>query len=282
MKFLHLLRVKQWSKNLLVVAAPFAAGHFLAHGKLAKTALAFAAFCAIASAGYIINDICDVEQDRKNPKKSQRPIAAGRVSIPVAWTICVFLALIGFGISAYLSTAFLVTITTYFFLTLAYSLYLKHEPVVELMIVSLGFALRAIGGATATNTPTSKWFLMVATFGPLVIVTNKRISEAVNIPFEDLRPVMKQYTPAFLRFVLTVAAAITMTSYGLWAFSLNEVHPYAEISLIPIAIQLFRYVWLAEQGLGEVPEDLIFKDAISIFCMLSTVVLLTLSVYAKG
>ena len=279
MKYLQLLRVKQWSKNLLVACAPFAAGDFFQLNDFRKTILAFFAFSFISSAGYILNDLRDAEQDRKNPIKRSRPIASGLVAPILASVIGVIAALVGFIISIFISTPFLITISAYFLNTVLYSFFLKHEPVVELLIVSLGFALRAIGGATATNTPTSNWFLMVVTFGPLVIVASKRISEAINVPYDDLRPVMKQYTSAYLHFVLTVAAAITMTSYGLWAFSLSESYPFAEISLIPVAIQLFRYVWLSESGMGEVPEDLIFKDPISKISMFTTACLLALSVY---
>jgi decaprenyl-phosphate phosphoribosyltransferase len=281
MTYFRLLRGKQWSKNALVFVAPFAAGNFYHWHILTKSILAFIAFCCIASVGYIVNDLIDIEQDRKNPKKAKRPLASGQIGAPRALIIAVVVAIAGLVISLYLPRSFQFTILAYFSLTLTYSLLLKHEPVVELMLVSSGFALRAIGGATATNTPTSKWFLMVATFGPLVIVTCKRISEAVNVPFENLRPTMKRYSPAFLRFVLTVAAGVTMTSYGLWAFSISTLHPYAAISIIPISIQLFRYVWLAESGLGEVPEDVIFKDRVIVISMTLTTVLVGLSIYVK-
>jgi decaprenyl-phosphate phosphoribosyltransferase len=92
---------------------------------------------------------------------------------------------------------------------------------------------------------------------------------------------MRLYSPEFLQFVLTLAAAVTISSYGLWAFSIIEVHPYAQLSLVPVTLALFRYVWLSESGKGEVPEDLIFKDWIIVSSMLITGVLLTLSVYAK-
>jgi len=274
--------VKQWSKNSLVAAAPLAAGHIFASQTIFKTLAAFFAFCAIASASYIINDLRDIEIDRKNPAKSTRPIASGAVTQSAAMVL-LFLSLVaGIVISLFLPIAFQIAIAAYFFMTLAYSLGLKHQPVLELIIVSSGFALRAIGGATATHTPSSKWFLMVSVFAPLVIVTTKRISEKNNVDHQDLRPVLQQYSNSFLTFVLTVAAGVSLTSYSLWAFSLVEVHPYAQLSLIFICIQLFRYVWLSESGKGEVPEDLLFKDPVSVISMLITATLLILSVYAKG
>ena len=282
MKYLRALRVKQWSKNALVLVAPVAAGHVFVAITLEKITLAFLAFCAISSASYLINDLRDVEIDRKNPAKSNRPIASGALSLSSAYLLIGVMLAICIAASLFLPIAFGLTIATYFVITLAYSLGLKREPVLELIIVSSGFALRAIAGATATHTPSSKWFLMVSVFAPLVVVTSKRISELKNVASENQRPVLHQYTPQFLNFLLSVAAAVTLTSYSLWAFSLVEAHPYAQISLIFICIQLFRYVWLAESGRGEVPEDLIFKDPISVASMLTTAALLLLSVYAKG
>ncbi len=282
MKYLRALRVKQWSKNALVLVAPVAAGHVFVAATLAKIAIAFIAFCAISSASYLINDLRDVEIDRKNPAKSNRPIASGELSFSSAYLLIGVMLAGCVAASLFLPIAFGLTIATYFVITLAYSLGLKREPVLELIIVSCGFALRAIAGATATHTPSSKWFLMVSVFAPLVIVTSKRISELKNVSSENQRPVLRHYTPQFLNFLLSVAAAVTLTSYSLWAFSLVEAHPYAQISLIFICIQLFRYVWLAESGRGEVPEDLIFKDPISVACMFTTATLLILSVYAKA
>ena len=282
MKFLKALRVKQWSKNSLVAIAPLAAGHIFSSNTFPKTLAAFFAFSAIASASYIINDLRDVEIDGKNPAKAQRPIASGAVTQRAALVLLFLSLVVGFVISLFLPAAFQVTIAAYFLMTLAYSMGLKHQPVLELIIVSSGFALRAIAGATATDTPSSKWFLMVSVFAPLVIVTTKRISEKKNLADQDVRPVLQQYSNTFLTFVLTVAAGVSLTSYSLWAFSLVEAHPYAQLSLIFICIQLFRYVWLSESGKGEVPEDLIFKDPVSVISMLITATLLILSVYAKG
>jgi decaprenyl-phosphate phosphoribosyltransferase len=280
MKFIRLIRIKQWSKNLLVVAAPAAAGNVLREGEALKTAAAFFCFCLISAAGYAINDLRDIEQDRRNPKKATRPIVTGEISKTSAWITAGILVISGFSLATFLPQAFVLSLTAYFFFTLSYSLYFKHEPVIELLIVSFGFTLRAIAGAAATQTPTSIWFLMVSTFAPLVILTSKRISEAMNVPFENLRPVMKKYSPEFLQFVLTLAAGVTITSYGLWAFSLTESHPYAQFSVVTVTLQLFRYVWIAESGRGEVPEELFFKDYISLISMVITGILLTLSIYA--
>jgi len=165
-------------------------------------------------------------------------------------------------------------------LTLLYSFGLKHEPIVELLIVSIGFALRAIGGATATHTPSSRWFLVVATFGPLVIVTAKRIAERKNQSAITVRPVIQQYTAEFLQLVLTVAIGITLTAYSLWAFSLSSSRPYAEISVITVTFGLLRYILAIEKNSAESPEEVMYGDWYFLGAVAATAILLVLSVYA--
>lgn len=282
MKYLQAMRIAQWSKNLLVLVAPFAAGHVFHYTILSKTFYAFMAFSFAASFNYIINDLRDIERDRTNPKKSNRPIASGRLSRSGALTLAAANALVAFAISFALPGAFKITLGIYVLLTLMYSFGLKHEPIVELLIVSFGFALRAIGGAVATNTPSSRWFLVVATFGPLVIVTAKRIAEMKNNSEITVRPVVAQYTREFLQLVLTVAIGITLTAYSLWAFSITGGHPYAEISVITLTFGLLRYILAVEKSSGEAPEEVMYRDFYFLGSVAVTALLLALSVYANN
>ena len=282
MKYLQAMRIAQWSKNLLVLVAPFAAGHVFHYTILSKTFYAFMAFSFAASFNYIINDLRDIERDRTNPKKSNRPIASGRLSRSGALTLAGANGLAALAISFALPGAFKITLGIYVLLTLMYSFGLKHEPIVELLIVSFGFALRAIGGATATNTPSSRWFLVVATFGPLVIVTAKRIAEMKNNSEITVRPVVTQYTREFLQLVLTVAIGITLTAYSLWAFSITGGHPYAEISVITLTFGLLRYILAVEKSSGEAPEEVMYRDFYFLGSVAVTALLLALSVYANN
>lgn len=282
MKYLQALRLKQWSKNLLIAVAPFAAGDAFHWAILSKILLAFGAFSFAASSNYIINDLRDVERDRTNPQKSKRPIASGRLSVQSAWILALICALASVLFTLTLPRAFAITLAIYFVLTLLYSFGLKHEPIVELLIVSFGFALRAIGGATATHTPSSQWFLVVATFGPLVIVTAKRIAEQQNQFAITVRPVVEQYTKEFLQLVLTVGTGITLTAYSLWAFSLTGNHPFAEISVITVTFALFRYILAVEKNSGESPEEVMYGDWYFLGAGLATALLLILSVYANN
>ena len=274
------MRVQQWSKNLLVLVAPFAAGDVFHSRILSKILFAFLAFSFAASFNYIINDLKDVERDRTNPKKLNRPIASGRLALKAAQILAGLNLIAAVGFTLLLPWAFALTLGIYILLTLAYSYGLKHEPIVELLIVAFGFALRAIGGATATHTPSSSWFLVVATFGPLVIVTAKRIAEKQSQSAISVRPVIAQYTTEFLRLVLTVASGITLTAYSLWAFSLNSTHPFAEFSVITVTFALFRYIWAVEKSSGEAPEEVMYGDWYFLGAGVATALLLVLSVYA--
>jgi len=273
------LRPKQWVKNLLVFAAPLAAGGIFHGNTLSRAFIALLAFSFASSVGYIVNDLKDIERDKRNPKKSQRPLASGSISTAQAMGALVLCVVLGVLAASALPLSFQITLLCYMALTMSYSFGLKHQPVVELLIVALGFVMRAIGGAAATKTPISTWFLVVTTFGSLVIVTAKRLAEAESLADADVRPVIREYPLPFLRFVLAVSASVTLTGYSLWAFSLPESKPYAQISLLPVCLGLFRYVWLVEKGEGEIPEDLLLHDVTLVASGIVAGLLLFFSVY---
>lgn len=273
------MRPKQWAKNVLVFAAPVAAGKIFDGNTPLKTALAFLAFCFISSVGYIVNDIRDLERDKTNPKKSQRPLASGSITKTQALSVLAICALFGILAASTLTHSFQLVLVLYLVSTLSYSFGLKHQPVVELMIVAFGFVLRAIAGGVATGIPISRWFLVVTSFGSLVVVVAKRLAEAENQVNIDVRPVIRDYPLPFLRFALAVSAAVTLTGYSLWAFSLPESRHFGQISLLPLCLGLFRYVWLVEKGFGEVPEDLLLHDFVLLLSGFATATLLLMSMY---
>ncbi len=277
--FFRLLRPKQWAKNGLVFAAPFAAGKLFQAHNFWQAACAFGAFSLISSTCYIINDICDVEIDRQNEIKRHRPIASGAISKKNAVILAGLTLVLGIIIATSLPSNFQWTLLIYFVITNIYSFGLKSQPVIEFTIVAFGFTLRAIAGGAATHLPVTQWFLVVTGFGSLVIVVAKRIAETTNPHHASKRKVLQDYPPNFLNLVLAVAAAVTLTSYSLWAFALQEKYPFAQISLLPVCMGLFRYVWLVNKGAGEAPEELLFKDYYLLLCVCATTLLLFLSVY---
>jgi decaprenyl-phosphate phosphoribosyltransferase len=262
------MRVKQWSKNILVLAAPAAAG-VLTHGSaLARATVAFVVFCAVSAGTYCINDAIDVEADRLHPTKRFRPVAAGIVSRSLAVGVGAALMAVGVAGGAVLEWRLGVVLAIYVGVQLAYSLYLKGEPVLDLACVAAGFVLRAIAGAVAIPVPVSEWFLIVTMFGSLLMVTGKRLAEGPEFfrsPTHH-RAVADTYTPTFLRTVLAISAGGAIVGYCLWAFSLQTALTHHrdpiwyQLSIVPFLIALLRYTFLVDRGNGARPEDLLFGD----------------------
>mgnify|MGYP000491599670 FL=1 len=277
------MRPRQWAKNVLVFAAPLAAGQLFVPEILLPSLGAFVAFCFISSATYLINDVRDIEADRAHPRKSSRPIPAGHLPVPAAIAAAVVLASASLVISALISLALLGVVVAYAVFTLAYSLGLKHEPVIELALLALGFLLRAIAGGAASGLPISQWFLIVAGFGSLFMAAGKRYSELDRFARDgnesDDSPKRKSldgYTLGYLRFVWGVAAAVTITSYCLWAFDVAETpssFPWAEWSVLPFVLAILRYGVSVDRGAAEAPEDTALHDRVLLLLGLAWLIL---------
>lgn len=280
------MRPRQWVKNVLVFVAPAAAG-ILAHRRpLADSAAAFVVFCLAASGTYCINDVLDRNADRMHPTKRDRPIAAGVVSVPLAVVVGSLLLAAAMGGSAAIGRPKLaVVVVAYVATTLVYSAWLKHEPVVDLGAVAAGFVLRAIAGGVAANVPLSNWFLIVACFGSLFMVTGKREAEVMTLGDAgiDHRATLGEYTPSFLRYVRSVSSGVAMTAYCLWAF--EKAHGAAgaiwfELSIVPFVMAILRYGLLVDAGKGGAPEDVVLGDRRLQVLGLCLAVLFAAGVYA--
>lgn len=261
---LRLLRPKQWAKNLLVLAAPGAAGVLLQPHLLWRVLVAAVAFCALSSAVYVLNDALDVTADRIHPTKRQRPLASGAVSLRLAGAMGVLLACAGLGAAATINLKLLLVFAVYAVNSAVYSLWLKREATVELVAVAAGFVLRAVAGAVAAEVPVSNWFLIVTSFGALFVVAGKRHGELLHLDgLVGTRVCLQQYTVDYLRGVWLLAAAVTTTGYCLWAFEQGQQarHPITyQLSVLPFVLALLRYALLLEQGRGEEPEAVILGD----------------------
>ncbi|MBM3675531.1 MAG: decaprenyl-phosphate phosphoribosyltransferase [Actinobacteria bacterium] len=267
-------RPRQWVKNVLVVAAPAAAG-VLGEGEvLLDTAIAFVAFCLAASGTYFLNDAFDVEADRLHAKKRLRPIAAGDLSIRTAQVVGTLLLLAGVGVGFLTGWRLPVVVGIYIVFTTAYSAWLKHVAVVDLGTVAAGFLLRLIGGAVAVDVPISVWFLIVGGFGSLFMVAGKRYAEHLDLGVERAghRATLSEYSVEYLGYVRSVASGVTMVAYCLWAFD-STIHRtgivWFEVSIIPFVLVVLRYALLVERGEGGAPEEIVLGDrALQIFGVL--------------
>ena len=264
---LRLARPKQWSKNVLVIAAPGAAGVLLQPLPAFRTAIAFVCFCLAASSTYFINDAVDVESDRAHPRKRFRPVAAGEVSVHAAigWGIVLAVAAVALSFAARWQLS--LVIAGYFLLTLTYSLWLKHEPVLDLGAVACGFVLRAIAGGIAVGVSISPWFLIVAGAGSLFMVTGKRSAELRQLGpgTASHRRSLDGYTESFLSYVRAVASSVAILAYCLWAFEKSAAvgeQAWFELSIVPFALAILRYALLVSQGQGDAPEEVVLSDRV--------------------
>jgi decaprenyl-phosphate phosphoribosyltransferase len=285
--FVRAMRPKQWPKNLLVFAAPGAAKVITQSGPFARTIGAFVAFCLVSSATYLLNDVSDVDADRRHPTKRNRPIASGAVSIrsAVVGSLLLFVGGIMVGVAAG-GWRLLVVLGLYVATTTAYSLKLKHVAVVDLVLVSAGFVLRAVAGAVAVDVPLSNWFLITVSFGSMFIVTGKRYAEllAMGDDASTVRASLRQYTPNYLRMVLGASLTGSMLSYCLWAFEKENTATYRFplylFSVLPMVTAMLRYLLVLDQGKGAAPEEVFWHDRTLQILGVVWVVVFTAGVYA--
>ena len=278
-------RPKQWAKNILVFAAPGAAGVLNEWESLWPTLLSFVALSLTASGTYFWNDILDVEADRVHPTKCRRPIAAGLVKINTARIVGTLLLVAGIAVGFVPDWRCGVAVVVYAVLTVGYSTVLKHQPVLDLLAVAGGFVIRAIAGAEAASVEMSTWFLLCASFGALFIVTGKRYAEMKELGEGNgsTRSTLMAYSLDYLRMVLAVSLGATLVAYCTWAFATKEISgsswPSYELSIIPMLAALLRYLLALEQGRGGAPEEVVASDRTLQVLGLIWVIIFGLGVY---
>ena len=279
-------RPKQWMKNVLVFAAPAAAGVLDEPKHLVQTLVAFVAFCLAASGTYFFNDAVDAHADRLHPTKQFRPVAAGHISERLAKVIAMILVVLGIAVAIPVQNGELAAVVAgYVALTLTYSAWLKHEPVVDLGMVAAGFVIRAIAGGVATGVEISDWFLIVAGGASLFMVTGKRYAEQIELGDASgaHRATLTAYSRGYLSYVRAVASGVTIMAYCLWAFesaAKTGTQTWFEISIVPFVLAILRYAHVIEQGRGGAPEDIILSDRVLQVLGLLWAVTFAIGVYA--
>ncbi len=263
------IRPRQWVKNVLVFAAPVAAlGDdryvYDYRAVLVKVLLAFVVFSLAASAVYLINDARDVEADRAHPTKRFRPIAAGVVPPWLAYWLAGLLGAASLSISWMVTPNLAAVMAVYITIQLAYCFGLKHQPVIDICIVSSGFLIRAIAGGVAAGVPLSQWFLLMMAFGSLFMAAGKRYAELqlAERTGAKIRKSLESYTSSYLRFVWTLSATALVLCYGLWAFERDATGgtSWFVISMIPFTVAILRYAVDVDGGIAGEPEEIALKD----------------------
>lgn len=251
------MRPHQWIKNLVVFGAALFSGHFDGFS-LSAAAWASFAFCLLASAIYILNDLFDLKADQEHPIKRYRPIAAGQLPIPLAWGSSVVLFLLGLGLGFWVNPAVGFAVLAYAGLQLAYNLLLKQKAILDIMAIAMGFVLRGLGGAFAVHVVASSWFILCVWLLALYLGIEKRKAELTALGSQaTTRKVLSLYSIAWLNRMESIVTSSVLMSYSLWA--ILEAHSQWMLITIPLVIYgLFKYQNLAEQGAGESPEKALF------------------------
>lgn len=247
-------------------------------------------FSLAASATYILNDYLDIENDRAHPNKRHRPLASGAVPVSLALSIMAGAAVASLALP-YLMDLKAVTsiIGIYLVVQTAYCFKLKHVVLLDILCISSGFILRAIGGAAAVGLMPSQWFLLVTFFASLLIAAGKRASELKMATTSSgdvqttTRPVLHDYTLAYLAQIMAVSAAVVITAYGLWAFETGQSNiPFlAPLSIVPVVFGLLRYILLIDRGDAEAPEEVFLRDRQLQLYGLAWAILFIFNVYVR-
>jgi 4-hydroxybenzoate polyprenyltransferase len=253
------VRPRQWLKNGFVYAPAIFSGHLLDAGAMLKVTLAALAFCAVASAGYLVNDVLDRDADRDDPVKRLRPVAAGQLSVPAALTWAVVLVLAGIGLANLCGTRVLLVAVAYGILTQLDSLWLKLVPIVEAMVLAAGFLLRLGAGALAIPVSISHWLVICGFLLALLLAFGKRVPDIAHPSRRT--PV---YPASFLNVVVPLLAGVTLVSYTLYTVAPETVAKVGSGALLltaPLVLfGILRYLLLLHREGAQDPTMALLND----------------------
>jgi len=270
--FARACRPSQWTKNLVVFAAVFFTKKLSDPAGPITAGFAFVLFSFISSAVYIVNDILDREEDRRHPEKKNRPIASGALSVPAAAIGAVALAAVALGLGFRLAVPFGLTLLTYFTLNLLYSLRLKEVVGLDVLLISTGFVLRAIGGVEALvgrveDVLLSPWLLVCTLFLSLFLGLCKRRCELATLGANAAghRPVLAHYSLPLVDSLIGVVASATLISYSIYTIWPETVRKFGTDRLVytvPFVVYgLFRYLYLVyRKNIGGNPSEVLYRD----------------------
>jgi 4-hydroxybenzoate polyprenyltransferase len=260
------MRVRQWTKNALVFFALVFDKQLFHWDALLRTACGFFLFCLLASAIYIFNDISDLEADRQHPEKRNRPLPSNKLPIRVAWIAGLFLVILVLPLGYVLSPSFALVMLAYLLLILAYSRWLKHIPILDVLVISAGFVLRVHAGVTLISIERfSPWIYVVTTLGALYLGFGKRRAELALLAggTNTQRRVLDGYTVPLLDQYILIVSSTTILAYSLYTFSAPNLPANHSMMLtIPFVLYgVFRYLYLVQsKHAGGAPEEVLFSD----------------------
>lgn len=278
--YLHLIRVKQWYKNLVVLLALFFSANLFEMVALQQALLAVLSLVLISSSGYIFNDLIDLDSDRRHPEKRLRPLASGRVSKTVAIILMLVLILAGFVIAWTLGTEFVYLLALILVIAIGYTLFLKKIVFADVLTISTLFVLRAMAGALAIKVEISPWLILCPFFLALFLAIGKRQAELAFLKDQAAatRKTLRNYDLSTTNSLMLISTTLLISSYALYSF-LSEHQNL--LYTLPLALfVIFRYYYLVSSGssLGRHPEK-VFTDRPMLIGMLLWIVLATIIIY---
>lgn len=263
---LKTMRPRQWTKNGFVFFALVFDKQLFSLEPFLRTLGGFFLFCLTSSAVYLLNDITDLEADRKHPEKKHRPIASGELPLNIAWTAAVLLILIALPLGYLLSPGFSLIMAAYLVINVLYSRWFKHIPILDVLIVSSGFVLRVGAGETLITVERfSPWLYVVTTLFSLYIGLGKRRAEMTLLAqgAASHRKVLDGYTIPLLDQYITIVSGTTIVAYSLYTFSApNLPENHSMMLTIPFVVYgIFRYLQLIQTGhAAGAPDEVALKD----------------------
>lgn len=265
-KYLKLIRLDHWIKNILLFAPLFFSLQ-ISYKNFISSVAAFLAFSLTASAVYVINDIFDIESDRKHFKKKFRPLASGKISMAKALAVFFILLTAGMVISFNIPNNFFYVTVSYFLINILYSKWLKKISIIDVMVIAIGFVLRILAGAAAIAVAVSPWIILCTFFGALLLGFGKRKNEIDTLKKDsvDCRNVLSRYEKNFLNQLIALTSGITIMSYALYAIDTQTVSHFKTSSLIYtipfVVFGVFRYFQIIyTTSSGEDPTKIFTKD----------------------
>jgi len=262
MPYITILRPKQWTKNLLVFAALIFSINIVTPNMLLRCIAGFILFCLVSGCVYILNDYIDRDVDAQHPEKRYRPIPSGRLIPFRALTFGCLLLLSSLALAWMLDRWFSLLLLGYFIINVAYSIKLKHVVIIDIMVIAVGFVLRAIGGALVIDIAFTPWFLICTMLLALFLAISKRRHELYLLSENkgEHRRVLEQYSPELLNQLNSIVTTAAIMSYSLFTFTSG--HTIQLMWTIPLVMYgIFRYLYLIHiQGKGGRPEEILLED----------------------
>ena len=289
MAYLKLLRPKDWAKNLFLFIPLFFAGDFFQWNKYPVILLGFLAFSFIASSIYIINDYRDIEEDKKHPEKSKRPLASGRVSKSAAIGICILLIVAGFSIAYFLKPKFLFVVAIYFIINLFYSFGLKTIAILDVILIAIGFILRVKAGAVLANVGLSEWLTIMVFLLALFMAVGKRRDDVLLKVSSgtSMRKAIEGYNLAFLDVLLSLICAVIIVAYIMYTTSPESILRmgtyrlyYTSLFVLAGIMRYLQIIYIdAKSGS---PTKILYKDRFIQVCIFLWIVSFYIIIYTKN